>query len=157
MSRIHVGDKFGFLTAIEQAEYCYRYPIRRKQWLFRCDCGKEKVLLSSVVNRGATKSCGQCPQGRSLKGDHMRRHGMSGTREYASWDAMWRRCTKPNDCNYFRYGGRGITVCEEWKSIENFVRDMGPRPEGMTLDRWPDVNGNYEPGNCRWATVAQQN
>jgi len=66
------------------------------------------------------------------------------------------RCRNPKSKRYSDYGGRGITVCDRWESFENFLADMGERPDGMTLDRYPNVNGNYEPGNCRWATTKQQ-
>lgn len=70
---------------------------------------------------------------------------------------MMQRCFQPTNNRYQDWGGRGITVCERWRSFENFLEDMGERPLGMTLDRFPNRTGNYEPGNCRWATITQQN
>src|SRR5690349_13055815 len=83
-------------------------------------------------------------------------HGMSHTPTYRVWQAMIRRCSSPNDKTRNLYGGRGIQVCERWRDFANFYRDMGPRPDGLTLDRI-NVDGNYEPGNCRWATYSEQN
>jgi hypothetical protein len=83
-------------------------------------------------------------------------HGMSRTPTYASWFQMWQRCRNKNSKDYPRWGGRGITVCDRWQSFASFLADMGERPPGMTLDRYPDNGGNYEPGNCRWATASQQ-
>lgn len=76
--------------------------------------------------------------------------------EYHSWAAMKKRCNNPNFKYYYNYGGRGITYCERWETFTNFLADMGPRPEGTSLDRI-DPDGNYEPGNCRWATRTEQN
>lgn len=83
-----------------------------------------------------------------------RTRGVSAT--YASWLGMIQRCTNPNRRCFRNYGGRGVRVHEPWLRFESFLADMGPRPKGTTLDRWPDVDGNYEPGNCRWATAIEQ-
>jgi|ERR1017187_1850017 hypothetical protein len=78
------------------------------------------------------------------------------TPEYRVWGSMMQRCTNPKRENYQRYGGKGIAVCDRWRTFANFLADMGPRPAGTTLDRYPDHDGPYAPGNCRWATREQQ-
>jgi hypothetical protein len=81
---------------------------------------------------------------------------MTDSPTWLSWKSMIGRCANPKNPDYPEYGGRGITVCERWLKFENFFADMGVRPEGMSLDRYPNVNGNYEPNNCRWATAQLQ-
>ncbi len=85
-------------------------------------------------------------------------HGMHNTRTYVIWRAMKARCTNPNVDSFVRYGGSGVTVCAAWlASFQAFLGDMGEAPAGMSIDRFPNKTGNYEPGNCRWATWRQQN
>lgn len=83
-----------------------------------------------------------------------RGHVTADAPTYSVWVSMIQRCKRRHHAEY--YSGRGITVCERWRTYANFVADMGPQPKGLTLDRWPDNDGNYEPGNCRWATWSQQ-
>lgn len=128
-------------------------PRKQALWLFRCECGNEKEIWGSSVVHGYTKSCG-CFQ---KENPARLEHGMAGTPTFVTWAAMRARCFNPNNPSYPRYGGRGVSICPEWDSFEQFYKDMGQRPGGMSLDRWPNKDGNYEPGNCRWATPTQQN
>lgn len=89
-------------------------------------------------------------------GNLNRSHGMSKTRTYRIWCGMWKRCTDKTCTHYERYGGRGISVCERWRDFSLFYADMGAVPDGCSIDRFPNNDGNYEPGNCRWATRVQQ-
>lgn len=119
-------------------------------WLATCDCGATSEVLGGNLRRGLTASCGKCVS--------KAKHGMYGTPVYWVWNSMVRRCKNPTSQVWKDYGGRGIRVCDRWQDFENFYADMGEPPEGHSLDRI-DVNGNYEPGNCRWATkdVQQHN
>jgi hypothetical protein len=144
------GQKFHRLTAIRRAGYYRAHPT----WLFLCDCGKEHEAIGSRVRAGYTKSCGclsrEVTRARSV------RHGHFGSRTYASWTAMLSRCTNENHHAWDRYGGAGIGVCEEWRSFDNFLADMGERPPGTSIDRIDGTKG-YEASNCRWATRSEQN
>lgn len=118
-------------------------------WLCRCDCGTEKLVISSTVKSGRSKSCG------CYKLERARTHGKSRTPIYELWSAMIKRCYTPSNGQYPNYGGRGISVCRRWHTFENFYADMGERPKGMSLDRI-DNDGDYKPSNCRWTTQKQQ-
>lgn len=144
------GNTYGRLTVVSRAE---NYK-GRVAWLCRCECGGQKVVTSNKLRVGDTRSCG-CE---SHPGPRKHGHTSNGkfTTEYHSWACMKTRCTNPNVDSWEHYGGRGITFCERWSTFENFLADMGPKPgPEYSLDRI-DVDGNYEPGNCRWATRAEQ-
>jgi len=127
--------------------------------LYRCVCGNEKVINDSKVKFGRTKSCGclasKIARETALKYLPATTHGMSLSKAHISWKAMRQRCLNPNNPSYSHYGGRGIKICESWNSFQQFHRDMGDRHSGMSIDRI-DVNDDYKPDNCRWATWKMQ-
>lgn len=148
----YAGQKFGKLTALSLVE---RTADNNHLWRFLCDCGNQKDARIKNVKSGHTTSCG-CAF-RAMLVERNTTHGMSRrlSQTYRSWKDMRSRCMNVCDSDYADYGGRGIRVCDQWADFAVFVADVGERPKGKTLDRI-DVNGNYEPGNCRWATAKQQ-
>ena len=129
----------------------------QKNVLCRCICGKEKTVRLTTIKQGKSKSCGCKKNPATGIKSGVYKHGKSQTAEYRSYRAMIGRCYDKKNDSYEYYGGRGIKVCNRWLKFENFYEDMGDRPKGKSIDRFPDVNGNYEPSNCRWATLSEQN
>ena len=145
------GQRFGRLVVKRRTDNA-KYGGAR--WLCTCDCGENTTCLSGNLRGGKSKSCGCFNKEIAIK--TRTTHGMSGTREYVTWRSMKNRCQNPNSTVFDHYGGRGITICKEWvDSFETFYRDMGDKPNGLTLDRI-DTNGDYTPSNCRWATQSVQ-
>ena len=145
------GQRFGRWTVLEFAGR----QKKKVMWFCRCDCGTISTCASAHLRNGLSRSCG-CYKDEVI-GSLNRTHGFSKTGTYRIWKAMRDRCNREGSIQYRDYGGRGIKVCERWNSYENFLADMGERPSRKhSIDRYPDIDGNYEPGNCRWATVTDQ-
>lgn len=145
------GQRFGRLLVLG-----YAGAVKKKaRWLCQCDCGQTKIINRSSLLSGGTQSCG-CLHN-ELVSQQSTTHGLSHrVPEYGAWSGMLTRCTNPNVAAFSDYGERGIKVCERWRRFENFYADMGPKPAPeYSLDRI-DVNGDYEPANCRWATPLEQ-
>jgi hypothetical protein len=149
------GQKFGRLTAVAPD----RTATGKVAWICKCDCGREhKVSAANLASAKGTKSCGCLASEAAAERNRSRTsHGLTKTKPYTAWLSMKTRCLSPESQSYARYGARGITVCDEWvNSFEAFLRDVGNPPSVLhSLDRI-DNNKGYFPGNCRWATPAEQ-
>lgn len=150
-----MGRKFRDLTGVKSGRWTFQWPVGIKGkgacWLALCNCGNLRVV-SLEASREAShfRSCG------CLRKTQMMTHGLSKSDTYQTWLCMRRRCTARNRRHWKYYGALGVKVCKRWGKFENFIADMGPRPKGKTLDRYPDASGDYKPSNCRWATRLQQ-
>lgn len=152
--KVKVGDVYGRLTVIARNGLDRFGSIL---WDCRCSCDGRIVSVTSQCLTRGTQSCGcVC---REVSRARLLRHGKTETTEHRSWTGMMTRCYNKNNPKYRRYGGRGIIICDRWlgeHGFENFLADMGVKPgPGYSIDRI-DNDGNYEPGNCRWATPKQQ-
>lgn len=148
MKRLELtGQRFSYLTVVEPRGTKNGHTM----WLCRCDCGNEKVISAKHLMSGNIKSCG-CMHFKACL-----THGKTETRLYHIWCTMKNRCKNPSSPKWYRYGGRGIKVCEEWQRFEPFYKwaiEHGYSDE-LSIDRINN-DGNYEPNNCRWATAKEQ-
>jgi hypothetical protein len=148
MEKDITGQKFGWLLALHRIS---PIGIRHIKWLFLCDCGNDVSIYKQHVTTGVTKSCVDC--GHIRQALAITKHGMSRTREYMKYSVAKDRCSNTNNTRYKDYGGRGIKFL--FNSFDEFYAELGACPVELTLDR-TNNNGNYEPGNVRWATWEQQ-
>ncbi len=151
---VRVGNIYGRLIVM-----AYSHRDGHEFWKCACECWADYVADGTALRQGRTVSCGcarrEAIVARNRVGTHGATRNQQRSPEYRAWESARQRCNNPKDKDYQHYGGRGITVCKRWRKFSNFLQDMGARPPGTSIDR-EDVNGNYEPGNCSWATPKQQ-
>jgi hypothetical protein len=152
-----LGLQFGRWTVIETGLWLEYSTERKRAVKVRCDCGTERMLTAATLARGTTESCGCLRREKLLAASTT--HALSGHPLYQKWKSMIQRCENPNWSQFKDWGGRGIKVCDGWHDpavfIEWIERNLGECPPGRSLDRINN-DGNYEPGNVRWATRSEQ-
>ena len=153
MQRLELaGRRFGKLVALKKAPSRTVGKVTHSFWLCQCDCGEICNVETQKLRGAHTRSCGCLPK--------RYRHGHASeghSSEYSSWAAAKQRCENSNNNSWKNYGGRGIRMCARWSAdFVAFLTDMGPKPQATSLDRHPNPDGNYEPGNCRWTSSKQQ-